>query len=257
MDFSAIIDIMYTYLADVNKIAPYIFSAVLLIAFTFRQVFAYGNSMNYQEKFGIPHYRFNTSASQSILETLWYIVMIGLFIVLQYIFVINVFKIDIVLSTVCCAVFAIVYNFIIFIQSAKKMDLKSAWLRTIIISALATSAVAINLVYYPFDKDNYTMLESCLILYGVIVLTLYGIYIIVSFLYVIYKNFDENANPKSGKYEVVTIDNDMYAVLPCTNKEVVLIKLKEEKGTLHIVKSDYLIVESIGDKKVQYLDVEI
>ena len=257
MDLNEIIDVIYKELLDVNKIAPYVFGAFMVIAFVLRQVLAYKYSKNYQKVFGIPHYRFSGNINKSIVDTAGYVVMLLLFIVSQYIFVINYFKIDTIICAICCSVFVVGYNFIVFSPLIDKLSLKIIWIITIIISVLVLVAIVIGLIYFPLTKENYGTVESILILYSIIVLVLYFIYLIASFIYSIYRYFSESANPKSGEYEVITIDKDMYAVVPCIDKEIVLIKLKKVGKRLHIIKSDYIILNSIDNKNIKYLNVDL
>ena len=257
MELNEIIDAVYKELSGVNKIVPFVFSAFLVVAFVLKQVLAYRYSKNYQKAFGIPHYRFSGSINKSIVEIAGYVVMLLLFIVSQYVFIINYFKIGTIVCAICCSVFVVGYNFIVFSPLIEKLSLKIIWIITIIISVIVLVAIIIGLIYFPLTKGNYDTVECILILYSIIVLVLYSIYLIASFLYSIYRYFSENANPVSGEYEVITIDKDMYAIVPCIDKEMVLIKLKKVGKKLYIVKSDYIIMNSINSKNIKYLNVEL
>lgn len=257
MEIVEIVEAVYKDLLDINKVAPYILGAFLSIAFVVRSVYAYKYSLNFQEKFGIPHYRFNKAFNNNIVEILCYIVLLLLFIVAQYVFAVNMFQIDDNMAAVCCAIFILGYNIIVLIPFVKRMTMRYVWATSIGITVLVVTAIVIYSIYTPFAKENYSVIDTCLMLYSAVVLILYFVYLLASYSYCIYKHFGANLNPKSDNYEIVTINDNKYAIVLNAKDEIILAKLKEEEGKLRVVKSDYLIAKSIENKNIEYKNVEL
>ena len=257
MDISDVMNIIYKDLINLDKVAPYILGAFVLIVFAIRNVYAYKFSINYQGKFGIPYYRFNSTFDKSLISTIWYIVMLLLFIVLQYIFAVNHFQINAIMCAICCAIFVAGYNFVILTPLSKKASTRYVWFVTIIITLFVMAAFVISIIYFPITREDYNFIENCLIIYSVLVLLLYFVYLLVSFSYSIYKSFGKHLQPKDDYYEVITINDNKYAILFNTKEETIVIKLKDENGTLRIVKSDYMMVKSVDDKKIEYLKIKL
>ena len=234
MDINNIIESIYKELMEMDKIAPYILGAFALIVFTIRSVYAFKYSLNYQEKF-----------------------VLLVFIMAQYIFAVNYFKVSDVICAILCTIFVFGYNFVILTPLAEKNTMKYVWHITIIISVAIILAVAISLVYFPLTKENYNIVETILILYSAFVIVIYFIYLVGSFTYTVYKCFEKDSNPQSGEYEVVTLNDEKYVVVLDVKDETILVKLKNENGKLSVIKSDYMIVKSIEGKSIEYLYVNI
>lgn len=257
MDINNIIESIYKELMEIDKIAPYILGAFALIVFTIRSVYAFKYSLNYQEKFGVPYHRFDVSFNKNLVEKLLQIALLLVFIVAQYIFAVNYFKVSDAICAILCTIFVFGYNFVIFTPLAKKYTMKYVWHVTIIVTVAIMLAVAINLAYFPLAKENYNMIETILILYSAFTIAVYFIYLVGSFTYTVYKCFEKDSNPQSGEYEVVTLNDEKYAVVLDVKDETILVKLKNENGKLSVIKSDYMIVKSIEGKNIEYLYVNI
>lgn len=257
MDINSIIESIYKELMEMDKIAPYIFGAFALIVFTIRSVYAFKYSLNYQEKFGVPYHRFDVSFNKNLVEKLLQIALLLVFIVAQYIFAVNYFKVSDVICAILCAIFVFGYNFVIFTPLAKKYTMRYVWHVTIIVTVAIMLAVAINLAYFPLAKENYNMIETILILYSAFTIAVYFIYLVGSFTYTVYKCFEKDSNPQSGEYEVIAMNDDKFVVVLNTKDETILVKLKNENGKLSVIKSDYMIVKSIEGKSIEYLYVNI
>lgn len=256
MEITEIIDAVYKNMLEINKVAPYILAAFLLIAFAVRSIYAYKYSLDFQDIYGVPYYRFDKGFNNNIVQILCYLALLLLFIVSQYVFAVNTFKIDEKMCAICCAIFVLGYNLIVLTPFVKIITMKRVWAISTIITILVIIAVVIYSVYYPFTKGNYNMVENCLMLYSAVILVVYFIYLFVSFSYYQHKSFEENPIHQSGDYEIVTINDNKYIVVLNTKDEILLVKLKSEKESLHIVKSDYLIVESITNRNIEYARVE-
>ena len=257
MDINNIIESIYKELMEIDKIAPYILGAFALIVFAIRRVYAFKYSLNYQKKFGVPYHRFDVSFNKNLVEKLLQIALLLVLIVAQYIFAVNYFKVSDAICAVLCTIFVFGYNFVILTPLAEKNTMKYVWHITIIISVAIILAVAISLVYFPLTKENYNIVETILILYSAFAIVVYFIYLVGSFTYTVYKCFEKDSNPQSGKYEVVTLNDEKYVVVLDVKDETILVKLKNENGKLSVIKSDYMIVKSIEGKGIEYLYVNI
>ena len=58
------------------------------------------------------------------------------------------------------------------------------------------------------------------------------------------------------KFEILRINNVYYAIVSKEKDEIVLVKLKKRNKKFYLIKSDYIIISSIDNRKLQYVKIE-
>lgn len=243
------------YFIDIIKIIPVITSILAFIPFVIKQMFVYYYACEYESKTGVPYFRYKINFSKSLIETFYYIVILAIVLAYQYFALINSFKLNIVLRAVIFYIFNFFYN-ILVLSPYNKFKLKIHLIVSLVISALITIGVMIAVTNFPLTKYSYTLFEEIKIIYSIIVSLLSFLFAIIIFLISTIKFFDNSMSLSQLKFEILRINNVYYAIVSKEKDEIVLVKLKKRNKKFYLIKSDYIIISSIDNRKLQYIKIE-